>query len=469
MSISRPVLFVPGFPGSHLEKASTGDRIFLDVGTLLFDKSRILPDLLGPDDLTDVSVVADEPIRTAFRFLAFDLAKQAESLYDILRTIGYDTSGPNDFFRPIGWDWRKPVDDRRALGDLEDAISNLRRRTGRKPTAIVHSTGGLVLRALLESKPALADELNAVIAFGVPWAGTLRTLPLLTAKGNFTSLSPEETRFVLAHDWAAFDLLPPATANQELGLTLDDQRSPVDILARRDWFEPGLRQVMDLRADHAQALHAGRTPEMKLGGRSLAVTNVVGFGAATLLRSTIDPAGNLQFDGGPAKDDLGLDDGDGTVPRRSVAWLEGDGVRTLHLPIGLYPGVALENVHNTLWANPGGQDILWNALGDEPWHPFVHAALDEDDVKAPAEAIRIRLVASDESGRRLPNLVIRFASFGRTVKVTKKAEQPGGRLLYSVPRSKISKTSDGRFRRLEIEVSWKNAPAPVSRRFLVEP
>jgi hypothetical protein len=467
MAVSRPVVFVPGLPGSHLKKVATDDLIFLDVSALLLDKARILPDLCGPDDPDDVSVVAAHPIRTALRFLVFDLAKQAQSLYDILGSIGYETSDHNDFFRPVGWDWRKPVDDRRALADVEDAVLDLGRRTGRKPVAIVHSTGGLVLRALLEAKPELADALHAVIAFGVPWGGTLRSLPLLCGKGGFGTLSPAETQLVLAHSWAAFDLLPFAKANDDLGLTLDSDGAPVDILARRDWFDDGLSQTMALRADHSQALHAGCTPEMQLGGRTLPVTNVVGFGAATLLRSRIDAAGVITFDEG--KDDQALDDGDGTVPRRSAAWLHGDGVRTFHLPIGLYPGVATENVHNTLWANPGGQDLLWNLLGDEPWLPFVYAALDQEDVNAPADTIRVRLVAADEHARKLPNLTVELSSFGRTLPAEKKAEQPGGRLLFTVPRTKIAKTSDGRFRRLEVKISWKGAPEPVSRRFLIRP
>lgn len=465
MAVSRPVLFVPGLPGSHLERVSDDDLIFLDVSALLFRKAEILPDLCGPDDLNDVSVVAAHPIRTALRFLVFDLAKQADSLYGILRSIGYETPGPNDLFRPVGWDWRKPVDDRRVQGDVEDAILDLGRRAGRKPVAIVHSTGGLVLRALLEAKPELADELHAVIAFGVPWGGTLRPLPQLCGKDGFAFLSEDETQLVLAHAWAAYDLLPPAPANDELGLTLDSGGAPVDVLGRRDWFAAHLARTMGTRADRAQALHAGRTPTIEVGGRQLAVTNVVGFGADTLLRAYIDPSGSVRFERG--KDDQGLNDGDGTVPRRSAAWLAGEDVRTLHLPIGLYPGMALENLHSTLWANPGGQDLLWSILGDEPWQPFVHAALDEDDVKAPADRIRVRLVGADDHGRRLPNLEVGFSSFGRDVPADGIAEQPGGRLLFEIPRNAISQTSDGRFRRLEVEVTWKGASQPASRRFLI--
>ena len=467
MAVSRPGLFVPGFPGTHLRKVATDDFIFLDVSALLFRRAEILPDLLGPDDLDDASVVAAHPIRTALRLLVFDLAKQADSLYDVLRSIGYTTPGPNDFFREVGWDWRKPVDDVRVQRDLEDAVLDLERHAGRKPVAIVHSTGGLVLRALLEAKPGLADHLASVIAFGVPWAGTLRPLPLLAGEDGFGPLSRQETQLVVAHAWAAFDLLPPAAANDRLGLTLDDGGAPVDILGRRDWFDGALAAAMGSRADRAQALHASRTPEMKLGGRTLPVVNVVGFGADTLLRSRIGPGGGLSFERGKA--DQALDDGDGTVPRRSAAWLAGDGVRTFHLPVGLYSGAALANLHNTLWANPGGQDLLWHVLGDEPWRPFVYAALDEEDVKAPAETLRVRMVGADESGRKLPNLSVRFSGLTGGAQATKRAEQPGGRALFEVPRKKIRKTQDGRFRRLEVTATWQGAAEPVSRRFLIEP
>jgi hypothetical protein len=463
--VTRPVVFVPGLPGSHLKKAATGDLIFLDVSALLFHRDRILPDLMGPDDLSDRSVVPAHPIRSAAKFLVFDLAKQAQSLYDVLRSIGYETVEPNSLFEALGWDWRKPVDDDLVRSSLRSAILRLEHDSGRKPVAIVHSTGGLVLRAVLEAEPELADHLDGVIAFGVPWGGTLRTLPLLRGLGGFGPVPKEDTQRVMAHSWAAFDLLPPAAANDLLGLTLDGAGNPVDVLAERSWFADTLRPAMDLRADHSVALHLGRTPALDLGGRSLPITNVVGFGADTLLRARLAADGTITLEEG--KDDRSLDDGDGTVPRRSAAWLAGSGVRTFHLPIGFYPGHFVASFHNALWKNPGGQDLLWSLLADEPWLPFVHLALDGEDVNAPAKTLRLRATALAQNGAPLKDVAVKFTGLTGGKKATKAAEN-GGRSLFTVPRTAIRKTSDGRFRRLTVQVTWKGGKTE-ERSFLIPP
>ena len=142
--VNRPVVFVPGLPGSHLKKVATGDLIFLDVSALLFQRDRILPDLMGPDDLSDRSVVPAHPIRSAARFLVFDLAKQAQSLYDVLGSIGYETVEPNALFEALGWDWRKPVDDC-GRRDLRGACAGVRlaRRGGERWDGRGGFAGGL--------------------------------------------------------------------------------------------------------------------------------------------------------------------------------------------------------------------------------------------------------------------------------------------------------------------------------------
>lgn len=463
--VTRAVVFVPGFPGSHLKKVATGDFVFLDVSALLFHRDRVLPDLMAPDDLSDRSVVAAHPIEAGARFLVFDLAKKARSLYEVLGAIGYDTVQPNPLFEAVGWDWRKPVDDAVVRSSLRSAILRLEHDSGRRATAIVHSTGGLVLRALLEDEPDLAEHLDGVVAFGVPWGGTLRTLPLLLGRGGFGPVPPDDTQRVVAHAWAAFDLLPPATANDDLGLTLDAGGAPIDVLAERLWFPAALRAPMALRADHALALHQGWTPQIDVGGRELRIANVAGFGADTLLRATLAADGTVDVVSG--KEDRGLDDGDGTVPRRSVAWLAGTGVRTFHLPIGFYPGHFLASFHSALWKNPGGQDLLWNLLADEPWRPWVHFALDGEDVNGPEDTLRIRGAALDEDGAPLSEVKVKVTGLTGGAKA-KKAADVAGRLLFTVPRGSIRKTSDGRFRRLTIQTSWKGGQTE-ERSFLIPP
>jgi hypothetical protein len=209
---------------------------------------------------------------------------------------------------------------------------------------------------------------------------------------------------------------------------------------------------MNLRADRSAVLHDSWTPELDLEGRELAVTNVVGFGAATLLRASLTQNGTVTSLR-EEKDDRSLDDGDGTVPRRSADWLRGPSVCTFELPIGHYPGLSSTSFHNTLWSNPGGQDILWHFLADEPWPPFAHLALDGDDVHSFAETLRVRACFFDREGSPLENVHVRFSGLTGGAEAERVAEV-GGRALFAIPRTAIRETQDGRFRRLTAQVSW---------------
>jgi hypothetical protein len=141
-------------------------------------------------------IVAGQPIRRVMM-----IAKQAESLYDLLRSrFGYTIeSGTN--FRAIGWDWRLAIDDYRVQDDIKRAIHDLFLATGEKVAIFLHSTGGLVFRKLIENDPSIKSEIATIISFGVPWAGTLKALLYLTdgeAMGFLTAkLSAAQTRRII--------------------------------------------------------------------------------------------------------------------------------------------------------------------------------------------------------------------------------------------------------------------------------
>src|SRR5437588_3001509 len=110
----KPVVFIPGFLASELRLPATGEVIFPPPLGIFFDdaaKQRLLRLLTGPDDPPG-SIVAGEPIRTVL-----DIAKQAQTLYDILTSkYGYTTSGGTNF-APVGWDWPVAVDADRVQAD----------------------------------------------------------------------------------------------------------------------------------------------------------------------------------------------------------------------------------------------------------------------------------------------------------------------------------------------------------------
>lgn len=102
----KPVVFVPGFPASELRQRSKNRTIFPPALADLLDaekKKKVIRLLSGPDDPPG-DIVAGEPIRGVL-----GIAKQAQSLYDVMREYGYTTQD-GSLLAPVGWDWRKAVD-----------------------------------------------------------------------------------------------------------------------------------------------------------------------------------------------------------------------------------------------------------------------------------------------------------------------------------------------------------------------
>src|SRR5690349_13211765 len=218
----KPVVFIPGFPASELRQTSRRRTIFPPSLTDLLDrekKKELVRLLVGPDNPPG-DIVAGEPIRGVM-----EVAKQAQSLYDVLRQhFGYTIQGGEDL-APIGWDWRLAVDHPKVQDDVVQAIDRLTQANGRKPVVFVHSTGGLVLRALLEQRPEVAAKIEQIFAFGVPWAGTLKSLLYAAQGGPFglviagqriVGFSKTEVREVMSHCQAVYDLFPPDPGKTDL-------------------------------------------------------------------------------------------------------------------------------------------------------------------------------------------------------------------------------------------------------------
>jgi pimeloyl-ACP methyl ester carboxylesterase len=166
--VKKPVIFVPGFPASELRDANNAIVFPPSPGTLLSSKRKkefFAAMLNMPGNL-----VAGPPIRTVL-----GIAKQAQSLYDILARMGYTipNQGASVDFAPIGWDWRLGVDSKRTLDAIAKAVGGF---TSGKVVAIIHSTGALVFRAFLEAHPELVSRFDQVLAFGGAWCGTLEAL-----------------------------------------------------------------------------------------------------------------------------------------------------------------------------------------------------------------------------------------------------------------------------------------------------
>lgn len=417
----RPVVFIPGFPASELRQSSRRRTIFPPELTDLMDgekKKELIRLLVGPDEPPG-DIVAGEPIRGVM-----EVAKQAQSLYDILRQhFGYTIHGGNDL-APVGWDWRFAVDHPKVQDDVVQAIDRLSQANGgSKVVVIIHSTGGLVFRALLEQRPEVAAKIERVLAFGVPWAGTLKAVlyagqgepfGLAIAGQRIIGFNKTEVREIMSHCQAAYDLFPPDPAKTDLrgadGKALNLFRAgnrQAGPLVDLGWIpSSSAKDYMREMAGRADQRLGTRSSEIRLPGGAATppITNVVGWGVPTETRCDLSADGKLEF-GERTKE------GDGTVALVSASWLRGPGVRTFFLPIGVYPTSGIPNPHSRIWDSPPVLDLFHQVLADKAPEPFVCAAADGDEALDRRSDVTLRLVAADENGNPLPNAKAAFPGF----------------------------------------------------------
>jgi pimeloyl-ACP methyl ester carboxylesterase len=465
----KPVVFVPGFPASELKQKSKNRTIFPPALTDLTDtekKKKVIRLLSGPDDPPG-DIVPGEPIRGVL-----GVAKQAQSLYDILREYGYTTQD-GSLLAPIGWDWRKAIDDTTVQADLAGAVERLAQQHGRKVVVIIHSTGGLVLRALLEAKPQLASKIEQILAFGIPWAGTLKAVRFL-GKGEafglvffgkkLIGLSASEVREVMAHCQAGYDLFPPdplktklqGSDGKDLDLFVNASQNQIGPLVETSWIPSGpAKDFMREMAAKADQRLGKRTSTLALPGvPTPPITNVVGWGAATETRCTLSANGTLDFQ--PT-----TKDGDGTVAMVSAGWLRGPGVRTFFLPIGLFANFIIPERHPRIWDPPPVREIFNQVLKDTEPMPFVCGAIDGDEAVDRTVPFTVRLVASDAQGKALSNVKAAFPTFPG--KPTVSFGPSSVRKEIVMKRNGLKPNVGSNLFRFRADISWANG-GPEERR-----
>ena len=446
-----PVLFIPGFPATELRDGN-GKVIFPPTLSILADpqrRARLILKLLDPDAL-----FPGEPIRDIF----FGIAKQAQSLYDVLKLYGYSTGNPSEFIA-VGWDWRKAIDDERVTRDIDHAIETLAPHG--KIVAVVHSTGGLLFRRYLELQPHRAASIGHILGFGVPWAGTLKAFRYLAKGEKFgllsASMTATETRTVMQHAQAAYDLLPPpamanAPASEAPPPLVFENGKGVSPTVSVSWIRAKDAPDVQPRAGHATRLV--RLREWMLQGAALpAITNIAGFGTATDVRALVDGPGKVRFDAD--------DEGDGTVPLVSAQWLGGEGVRTFHVPIGVYPTAGIPSYHSQLWDAPPLLEIFDQVLLGIPPSAFVAAAIDSDDASAGGEkGLRVRIGAGAANSSPLPSLRVTFRGLRHTVT---RALTNRVRATIALPKSVLPPYAGSSFVRFEAVLQWGSGNAKETR------
>lgn len=407
MAVVHPVVFIPGFPGSALVDAVSGKTLFPPpmLQTVLASSKKKLLDRLATDL---AGVVAGDPITDVGKL---GIAKQAESLYDNLRSFGYDTSKNSANFRPVGWDWRKGVDD----GVVQGAIARAIDAFGRKVIVIIHSTGGLVFRAFLEKHPEFAPKIERVLAFAIPWAGTLDAFQALSVgvplKFAIFGFNESEVQRLASGCQTAYDLCPPDPAETDM---TNAEGSPIrlfvsgaadcanggaaagPLVSPAEWTADPDMQAL---AANARARFGVRAKQIALNGFATPpIVNICAWGGPTVDCCTLND-GQLAFRATDAKA------GDTTIPFDSASWLADDGasVKAFYVPIGAFAVNAFPQNHPRIWDSPPSRELLAMHLDLAQPKPYLAAAVDTDDNFPGKDPVRIRVAAADANGRALPN------------------------------------------------------------------
>jgi len=437
--MQKAVVFIPGFPASELRDKSNRIVFPPSPGTLLSAsrKKAFFDEMLAvPGNL-----VAGPPIRSIL-----GIAKQAQSLYDILSDLGYTiaSDGASEDFAPVGWDWRLGVDAKPTLDAIADAFKGF---SGKRIVVVIHSTGALVFRAFIKAHPKLAKNIDEVLAFGAAWCGTLEALYAVHVGHSQSILgikliTEEEGANLIGHTQAAYDLFPPDPARTSMddvhlvhGLDGKQAGANVDL----SWIKPG-------RA-YAKAL--ANEADRRLGARSqdfgeLPLTNVVGWGGSTWPSAVLEK-NDVHFL--PSDKDFG----DGTVPRVSASWIKGKKVRTIVVPIGAFVADPIPDVHAHMWDSIAVKQVFKEVLLSEKRKELIAAAADADEALDYGSAVTIRMTAQSAEGQPLPNCIATANINGKKIPVP---FQGGVRAILRLERTGIKHNVSNDIYRLTIDFKW---------------
>ena len=437
----KPVVFIPGFPASELRDGAGGTVFPPSPGTLLDDTRK----QAFFDAMLDIpgNLVAGPPIRSVL-----GIAKQAQSLYDILGRMGYTIAGdgPSANFAPVGWDWRLGVDAPSTMGAIAGAIRHF---APRAVVPIIHSTGALVFRAFLAAHPELAGSIEQVLAFGGAWAGTLEALFAIHVGHSesilgISLITADEGANLIGHTQAAYDLLPPDPARTDMaGVQLVHGLNGQQVSAAIDtsWFKPGRAAYAQPLADAANARLGARDRDFG----ALPMTNVVGWGGPTWPAAVLVPQ-DVNFL--PADKEFG----DSTVPIVSAGWIQGANVRTIVVPIGAFVADPIPDLHAHLWESVAVKQVLDEVLNGAPRSPLIAAAADSDEaIDLDSGSVTIRMTAQSETGDPLPDCMATANVNGKRIPVPFRG---GTRAVLRLSRDGITHNAANDVYRFNIDFAW---------------
>jgi hypothetical protein len=211
----------------------------------------------------------------------------------------------------------------------------------------------------------------------------------------------------------------------------------VSPMVATSWIPASWRTRMEPMAAHARRLR--RPPAFPIA--SMRITAVAGFGAATDVQADI-VSGRTTFTAGP--------EGDGTVPHASATWIQGTNLRTLSLPVGIYPSGGIPIRHSQIWDAPPMLSLFDELLLGATPEPFIAVALDADDASMGGQrAMKVLVSGADAAGSPITSLAVTFTNLKQQFAAT-----VNGRGIVTIPRAALPPATGSNFVRFTAIVTW---------------
>lgn len=387
----RPVIVVPGYYGSKLAEAMTGEIVWLTAQGLLHPATTaraIRFDPKDPDRVVPVAILDEVPLILPF----FDL-KVYQGLLEFLLE---DQKLPPESVLPFYYDWRRSFED--AADALAGQIRRLVAETGSsKVDLIAHSFGGLVARACL-AKHDLAEKVEWLVTLGTPHKGMQRTFRALTKGAKVLTFSEAETRDTARTFPSSYELVPSDAADGLFSVN----GNPSDAFSDPSWCED--QRMRDLLAE-AESVARRLLPS------TLPVKTCFVYG------TRLDTTTHAQSDGGGDVEFFETTDGDSTVPRVSAIGqgLDGtDEVLRFQVPLAVHSQLPSDEIVQQkiltplLLDRPFPQVMVFIRFHQQPFfiprskNPLAIAVVDQRGEPRADADVRLTMIGSTIVGRTVP-------------------------------------------------------------------
>jgi pimeloyl-ACP methyl ester carboxylesterase len=311
LSALPPIILIPGFMGSRLERVRDNQTIWVDLEFALGHLPELLRELTltTPGDLGLVpqGVLENVPFGNVIHFGIYSQLRQ-------WMTSSHGIGLPARDYHEYSYDWRKSLVS--AAVDLDAYLLGI---TANPPlTLIAHSQGGLVVSKLFELGGPGSRRVGKIIAVGCPFAGLLKTIDMIEAgTGVLTSLFPHDPiRSLLRGMPGAYEMMPsrpaPALFFFPKGTATTPFSSPGSFPADR--YDPALLA--------AAGSVVGRLPV----AFPVPIVLIEGYGLPTAVSATAAEGGAIAVQHGF--------EGDGTCPTASLLAASGPTRKIFSVPFG---------------------------------------------------------------------------------------------------------------------------------------